>query len=124
VCAQGGYVNNYTYDKDVHNYNIHDKNIHDKNMLRFFAANDRPSGTRFMYMLLNGNKEEINEYAFGGYYSKVDDYIVQRRDKGNLCDTLKQKGGKPIKLKNNYNTKTQSKRLKHPHLRKTHKITI
>jgi hypothetical protein len=120
VCAYGGYLhNNYNYDTDVHNYTKTKKN-----MLRFFAANDRPSGTRFMYMLLNGKKEEINEYAFGGYYSKEDDYIVQRNDMNNLCETLKQNGGKPIKLKNNYNNKTQSKRLKHPYLRKTHKITI
>ena len=65
--------------------------------LRFFAANDRPSGTRFMFMLINGDKEEINLKAVGGYYSGNTSLLVKRDENKKICDPIipyKTKGGK------------------------------
>ena len=50
-----------------------------------FLANDRPSGTRFIYMLLNGAEDEINFKAFGGYYSKEKEVLTKRSDNTNIC---------------------------------------
>jgi hypothetical protein len=70
---------------------------------RCFLANDRPSGTRFIYMLLNGREDQINNKAFGGYYSKERE-VLAKRSNYNICSTH---GGKRRKR-----TKKISKRNK------------
>ena len=107
VSKFGGYkMDNYTIDKDILSIKTSDGN-----QLRFFAANDRPSGTRFIYMLLNGNPSEINIKAMGGYYSKEKLLIVKRPDNNNNCQTIpvirggKKNINKTRRLKKKRNTK-------------------
>jgi hypothetical protein len=64
---------------------------HDQNgcAIRFFPANDRPSGTRFGFMLKNGILDQINIKAFGGYYSsstnEVDNVLFKHPRNTNTC---------------------------------------
>ena len=83
VAKYGGYtMQNYTCDSDIYSYRENDGN-----QIRCFLANDRPSGTRFVYMLLNGQENEINQKAFGGYYatSGEKDVLVKRSENANIC---------------------------------------
>jgi len=78
--------------------------------LRFFAANDRPSGTRFIYMLLKGNPKEINIKAMGGYYSKEKLLIVKRPENLNNCEIIPTiKGGKKKNITKKFNKKTKKR---------------
>ena len=69
VCKNGGYVGNLYQDDEIDKYE-------DGNSFRYFAANDRPSGTRFMFMLSNGNPSQINQKAFGGYFSNAKNVLL------------------------------------------------
>ena len=72
VAKHGGYtMENYYADPDVLPYPKESGIVP-----RFFAANDRPSGTRFMFMLINGSKEKINTRAFGGYFASQDNAFL------------------------------------------------
>ena len=44
---------------------------------RYFFAHDRPSGLRFIFMLQNGNVDEINKNAIGGYYDVNEKLMVE-----------------------------------------------
>jgi hypothetical protein len=81
VAKYGGYTTKYICDQDIYSY------PQDGNQTRCFLANDRPSGTRFVYMLLNGQENEINKKAFGGYYatSGEKDVLVKRSENANIC---------------------------------------
>jgi hypothetical protein len=110
VSKFGGYtMDNYTVDKGI--LSIKTSN---GDQLRFFAANDRPSGTRFIYMLLNGRPSEINIKAMGGYYSKEKLVVVKRPDNNNSCQTIevarggKRRINKSRRLKKNRNTKRKN----------------
>jgi len=80
VAKHGGYTT-YFCDQDIYEY---PKN---GNEIRCFLANDRPSGTRFIYMLLNGKPEQINTKAFGGYYgvSGEKDVLVKHSSNKKIC---------------------------------------
>jgi len=70
VCKYGGYTKiHYTSDNIIQWNDSYDA-------LRLFAANDRPSASRAIVILLNGDKNEINNLALGGYISKLDPFIV------------------------------------------------
>jgi hypothetical protein len=105
VSKFGGYkMDNYKIDKGI--LSIKTSN---GDQIRFFAANDRPSGTRFIFMLLNGNPKEINTKAMGGYYSKEKMLIVKRPDNNNNCQPVsvtsggKKNKNKTRKIKNHKN---------------------
>jgi hypothetical protein len=68
--------------------------------LRFFAANDRPSGTRFMFMLIHGKENEINTKAVGGYYSENNLVLVKRKENKNICEPIR--GGQTKRGKMKY----------------------
>jgi len=84
----------------------------DGNQIRCFLANDRPSGTRFIYMLLNGREDQINNRAFGGYYSKEKEVLAKRSTNANLCTMIR--GGRRRKntKKRSKHNKKQSRKLK------------
>jgi hypothetical protein len=63
VAKHGGYVSNYTADYPILKYDI------TGDQYRVFLANDRPSGTRFVFLLTHANPADINLKAFGGYSS-------------------------------------------------------
>jgi hypothetical protein len=95
VCKFGGYtMSNYTI-----NPGILPINTSSGEQLRLFTANDRPSGTRFIYMLKNGDPSEINTKAIGGYYSKEHILIYGRPDNKNICGIVPLKGGGKLKRK-------------------------
>jgi hypothetical protein len=81
VSKFGGYtMENYKTNEGILSYKTSNGN-----QLRLFAANDRPSGTRFIYMLLKGKPAEINIKAMGGYYSKENIFLVKRDDNVDSC---------------------------------------
>ena len=95
VCKFGGYtMTNYKI-----NPGILPINTPSGEQLRLFTANDRPSGTRFIYMLKNGNASEINTKAIGGYYSKEHILIYGRPDNKNICGIVQLRGGGKLKRK-------------------------
>ena len=95
VCKFGGYtMTNYKI-----NPGILPINTSSGEQLRLFTANDRPSGTRFIYMLKNGDPSEINTKAIGGYYSKEHILIYGRPDNKNICGIVPLKGGGKVKRK-------------------------
>lgn len=74
VCKYGGYVgDNYYCDENILSYNTSSGN-----QTRFFAANDRPSASRFIFILCNGDENEINTKSLGGYISQSDYFIVSK----------------------------------------------
>ncbi len=109
VCKNGGYVKE-TYNvnsSDILPYFIGNKYEYG-NQLRFFTANDRPSGTRFIFMLKNGNPSEVNLKAFGGYYS-LDNKLIYIRDATvNKCLAIRG-GRKTRKKKYNSHKKRKTK---------------
>lgn len=103
VCKYGGYtMENYFSNDTVLQYIPTNGN-----QVRFFAANDRPSGTRFMFILLNGKENEINTKASGGYYSENDQYIVNRRGY-ETCNASK--GGRKRVTKKHISSKNKTRK--------------
>lgn len=90
ACKWGGYADSYSCGDSVVKYNtLNAKSSNDGNALRMFIANDQPSGCRFAFLLLNGYKEFINEYAFGGYMGVGKTLLVTRADmKSNFKDII------------------------------------
>lgn len=85
VCKFGGYNKNYHCDKKILSF---DTDTGDQT--RLFLANDRPSASRFMFMLCHGKDSQINQKAIGGYMSMSNDIIVSKyenpkNDKPNPC---------------------------------------
>jgi len=85
VAKYGGYtmdnMDNYHNDQGIYNYPGSSGN-----QIRCFLAKDRPSGTRFIYMLLNGRDNQINTKAFGGYYNKDKEVLAKHSTNAKLCD--------------------------------------
>jgi hypothetical protein len=121
VCKYGGYVgNNYYCDEKILSYNNETGN-----QTRFFAANDRPSASRFIFIICNGDENEVNTKSMGGYVSGSTSYIVSKytnpkNSHPNPCEielqTVSQTGGvKHKKSKRNIkikNKKTKNKKIK------------
>lgn len=85
VCKFGGYNMNYYHDGKILSF---DTDTGDQT--RLFLANDRPSASRFMFMLCHGKDSQINQKAIGGYMSMSNDIIVSKyenpkNDKPNPC---------------------------------------
>lgn len=72
ACKFGGYVSKLTTNSNNVDFN------RDGNAIRFFVANDRPSGVRFAMMITHGRSGEINSGAFGGYYGDQKKFINAR----------------------------------------------
>jgi hypothetical protein len=101
VCKYGGYtMTNYKINQGILSINTANGE-----QLRFFAANDRPSGTRFIYMLKNGNSSQINTKAVGGYYSKEHLLLFKRNDNANICATVPSIRGGTLRRKTRKNKK-------------------
>lgn len=116
VCKYGGYVgDNYYCDENILSYNTSSGN-----QTRFFAANDRPSASRFIFILCNGDENEINTKSLGGYISQADHFIVSKYTNPkyihpNPCEFEPQimisSGGKSKRHKNKKNRKTKNIRI-------------
>jgi hypothetical protein len=116
VCKYGGYVgDNYYCDENILSYNTSSGN-----QTRFFAANDRPSASRFIFILCNGDENEINTKSLGGYISQSDYFIVSKYTNPkdihpNPCEFEPQitisSGGKSKRHKNKKNRKTKNIRI-------------
>lgn len=107
VCKYGGYtMSNYFCDNNILSFNTSTGD-----QLRLFTANDRPSGSRFIFMLINGQPTEINLNGVGGYYSEELLFLVKRQELKSICPNQNSRGGK-TKKKNKLSKKT----------RKNHKI--
>lgn len=80
VCKNGGYKQEAQYNN---NSMIQWPSNGKGDCMRFFAATDRPSAARFVFLLLQGKPAEINQLAFGGYISKSEggDCIVFKPQK-------------------------------------------
>ena len=80
VCKYGGYSDGPSYDYDdrqddrIMQYDAHG------DAFRLFTASDRPSGTRFIFLLLFGQPSEINLRAYGGYFSRLDSSLRRRSE--------------------------------------------
>jgi hypothetical protein len=108
VCKNGGYISKPTLDAT----NKIVKFDNNGNAMRLFVANDRPSASRFCFLLINGNDSDINTKAFGGYTgaNKEKDLLVIRQPNVKICSFCgKTTGGKK---KTKSNKKMQNKRTK------------
>lgn len=101
VCKYGGYNENYHCDSTILSFNTETGD-----QTRLFLANDRPSASRFMFMLCHGKDSQINQKAIGGYMSIGNDIIVSKyenpkNDKPNPCiaeNVIEKQGGKNKKV--------------------------
>lgn len=81
ACKFGGYVEPLPNNKNNIDFDVHG------NAIRYFVANDRPSGFRFVLFVTFGKgkentvRSEINSGAFGGYLGDMKQLIVEREGK-------------------------------------------
>jgi hypothetical protein len=111
VCKFGGYQE---YPQSSNTIEQYDNN---GDAMRLFVANDRPSASRFCFLLMNGNPSQINTKAFGGYTGPNKDkdlLIIRTNPNDKICMFCRnpKKGGK----------KTRAKRTKHKTVSRTEKI--
>ena len=92
VCKHGGYTSGRTSPPSIIPWGI------DGNTRRFFAANDRPSATRFIFLLKYGSSGQINTQSFGGYISNKE-IIAQRVPREVVCSFMPALNGGSIKRK-------------------------
>jgi hypothetical protein len=119
VCKYGGYTgDNYFADNSVLPYNMTPGGS--GNQIRGFFANDRPSGTRFAFILNNGEPEELNKKAFGGVSLGSSDLIVKLKSNLTICIPEQSKGGKKTIKKR----KPKSKLIKQSKTNKRNKRNI
>jgi hypothetical protein len=87
VCKNGGYTNTPIYNPPGQVNKIIP--WVDGNAFRCFAANDRPSASRFIFLIKYGDSRQINNLAFGGYISNTI-VIIKHSSFGNEnpCDML------------------------------------
>jgi hypothetical protein len=104
VCKNGGYVTMPTYypGSDIAQFN----NTGD--ILRAFYANDRPSACRAFKFLRDGNPNEINQNAFGGYVGKDDESYLYFKKQANKYVVT---GGKVKTSKSNKTKKRHQKSI-------------
>lgn len=110
VSKFGGYVMDSTYRADP---GILSYRTPTGDQLRFFAANDRPSGTRFVFMLVNGRPNEINMKAVGGYYSAENLFLVKRQENTNICQLKTGGRRKKSKILTKKNHRRSNKNIKY-----------
>ena len=118
VCKNGGYTHSSITDSGSSSSSIYGPLFSDTNIAhwsngnakRCFAANDRPSATRFIFLVKYGNDNQINQYSFGGYVTN-EDYLVKRTD-GLVCGYPTIRGG---------SIKRKHKSKKHKKMKKTKK---
>lgn len=108
VCKHGGYSSTPTTDRDSGILEYPPSG----DQLRLFVAKDRPSGTRFIYMLINGNPHEINTKAVGGYYSTNYTLLVKHHDNTKVCEKVVS-GGRKRTLKHNKNIPRRTRKRNH-----------
>ena len=92
VCKHGGYISPPVSDTSIIPWNS------SGNAMRCFAANDRPSACRFIFLNKYGNDTQINTLSFGGYISN--DEVITTRTNGPVCMFNKIITGGSIKRKN------------------------
>jgi hypothetical protein len=112
VCKYGGYTMDQSYycDNGILSYKGTNGD-----QLRLFTANDRPSATRFIFLLMNGQQNEINLNAVGGYYSEDLIFLVKRPELTTICPSSR--GGKTKKR-----NKASKKTRKNKKIKKNRKI--
>jgi len=119
VCKNGGYTSQPRMDAS----NKIVKFDNNGNAMRLFVANDRPSASRFCFLLINGNESDINTKAFGGYTgaNKEKDLLVIKQPNVKICTFC----GKTIggKKKTRSKRKIQNKRTKKHIKQKLKRIT-
>ena len=114
VCKFGGYSENYRSNNIISYSEANGLNSDSRgNTLRMFIANDQPSACRFAYLLLKGNPDYINNFAFGGYMGIGKEMVVSRIEQGaqmdtadnkttnlrtQICSPLTQTGGKRMRI--------------------------
>jgi hypothetical protein len=121
ICKHGG----YTGEKYYKSPSII-KWDNDGNAIRFFAANDRPSACRFMFLTWFGNDADINTKSLGGYIPENDEnrLIVQKISTNpdyNLCSAVGSASTAAAAGGGKANTK--NRKQSHKHSRKPHKKT-
>jgi hypothetical protein len=110
VNKYGGYIDDsYACDRKIIPYRGSGRQWQEP--LRFFAANDRPSGTRFIFMLTHGNPEDINKKAVGGYYSKAFNLLLKHDTNSDICGGFT--GGKKKIIKTKKQKNKNNKRHKY-----------
>jgi hypothetical protein len=111
VNKYGGYIDDDSYACDSKIIPYRGSGGQWQEPLRFFAANDRPSGTRFIFMLTHGNHEDINKKAVGGYYSKAFNLLLKHHTNTNICGGFT--GGKKKIIKTKKQKNKNNKRHKY-----------
>ena len=72
ICKHGGYTEvNYSKAPSIINWIKNGNDAGDA--IRFFAAKDRPSACRFIFLTWFGKEGEINKKSLGGYIPEKDD---------------------------------------------------
>jgi hypothetical protein len=115
ICKYGGYSGkNYYKPTGIINWN------NDGNAIRFFAANDRPSACRFIFLTWFGNDRQINMKSLGGYIPENDKnrlIVIKQNTEGfDLCravashNALATGGGKANTKKRKESRKQSRKR--------------
>jgi hypothetical protein len=92
VCKNGGYITGPSYSLNSNIFPWNDQG----NAKRLFIATDRPSGTRFIFLLRYGTPDYINDFAFGGYIyhgKGKTETIFAKRSEGKVCDYGKGQSG-------------------------------
>lgn len=122
VCKNGGYISPPEGNKNkIVNYD------NAGNAMRLFAANDRPSASRFCFLLINGNDNDINTKAFGGYTGpqKEKDLLIVKGPNPNvkICTFCGKTGGnkKSTRAKRKLHNNLSKKQVKQKNKRKTKK---
>ena len=122
ICKHGGYTGgNYYKAPDIIKWDWDN----DGDAIRFFAAKDRPSACRFMFLTwFADNVSEINQRSLGGFIAEKTELIVQKISTNpnyDLCGavatataTAAAGGGK---------ANTKKRKQSHKHSRKPHKKT-
>jgi len=106
VCKYGGYtMDNYSCGENVLSFNTTTGN-----QLRLFCGADRPSSTRFIFILTNANKEQINTKALGGMATQTRIFFCKLPNQ-NVCESepLLIKGGNKKRSLKQYNIRKKRK---------------
>lgn len=130
VTKNGGYVSQ-TKTKTETKTEI-EKFNNSGDAIRLFVANDRPSACRFMFMLINGNSDQINTKAFGGYFRKTNIFLIKRPENNDICiyetnaNNKRNRNSSTTSPSNKNPRRTGGRKTKRKHKkpkRKTHKNT-
>lgn len=111
ICKYGGYQEKPKSNNSVVKYDDNG------DAMRLFVANDRPSASRFCFLLMNGNASQINIKAFGGYTgpNKDKDLLITRSNNLSttictFCGAAKKGGKKSCRRQSKYKCVKRSKK--------------